>query len=150
MDQHYADSSPFVELFGNPGAVKILDVFLRKHYEEMTVTDVIELAGVSRSTFHRNLSALQELGVVEAAGKDGNATKYRLNKENELAGTLARMHADVLSHSEQILSGGQSSDAELIARAAMQRPKAEHDSDNHARARAESVVVSEIKESMSS
>ncbi|RQH01898.1 winged helix-turn-helix domain-containing protein [Natrarchaeobius oligotrophus] len=99
----YSESSPFVKLFETPSRVKIVDVFLRKHYEELTASDVIELAGLSRNSFHRNVDDLEELGIVERAGTVGNTTTYRLNKDSELAKTLAAAHADVLRHSARVL-----------------------------------------------
>lgn len=98
----YSESSPFVKLFETPSRVKIVDVFLRKHYEELTASDVIELAGLSRNSFHRNVDDLEELGVVERAGTVGNTTTYRLNKDSELAKTLAKAHADILRHSTHV------------------------------------------------
>lgn len=103
-DGSYTESSPFVRLFATPSRVKILDLFIRKHYEELTASDVEALADVSRSTFHRNVGELQALGVIEQTGTMGNSKTFQLNKDNELAKTLASSHADILEHATDVLS----------------------------------------------
>ncbi|NGM67871.1 winged helix-turn-helix transcriptional regulator [Natronolimnobius sp. AArcel1] len=88
--------------------MKILDLFIRKHYEELTASDVEALADVSQSTFHRNIDELEMLGVIEQTGTTGNTKTFKLNKDSELAKALASAHADILEHATQILDSSQS------------------------------------------
>ncbi|MXV63321.1 helix-turn-helix domain-containing protein [Natronorubrum sp. JWXQ-INN-674] len=112
----YSESSPFVHLFATPSRAKLLDLFLRKHYEEVTASDVETLTGVSRSSFHRNIGALEALGIIEQTGTTGNSKTYRLNKESELAKTLASAHADILDHATKVLDDSSSRiNAEIAA-----------------------------------
>lgn len=107
-DGAYSESSPFVRLFATPSRAKLLDLFLRKHYEELTASDVEALTGVSRSSFHRNIDALEALGIVEQTGTTGNSKTYRLNKDSELAKTLASAHGDILEHATEVLDSSTS------------------------------------------
>ena len=131
-DGAYSDSSPFVRLFGTPSRAKILDVFLRKHYEELTAADVKTLSGVSKSSFHRNVDELETLGIIEQTGTVGNSRTYRLNKESELAKTLAKAHSDILGHSMEILDDTQDP-LERAMVAALNDPNETQDTDRETR-----------------
>ncbi|EMA45131.1 winged helix-turn-helix domain-containing protein [Halobiforma nitratireducens] len=131
-DGAYSESSPFVRLFATPSRVKILDLFIRKHYEELTASDVEALADVSRSTFHRNVDELEALGVIEQTGTTGNSKTFKLDKDSELAKTLASAHADILEHTTRILDSSQSqATAEIVSSVAdaIERDDRDHRSD---------------------
>lgn len=133
VDGEYSESSPFVRLFATPSRAKILDLFLRKHYEEMTASDVEALTGVSRSSFHRNIDELEALGIIEQTGTTGNSKTYRLNKESELAKTLASAHADILEHATEVLDGTERRiNAEIAATIedSIERDRREHSEDS--------------------
>lgn len=98
----YAQTSPFVRLLKTEGRVKIIDVFLGKHYKELTTQQIADLADIDRSTVTRNLSVLEETGLIKQSGKTGNAPQYRLNRENEVAKALGKAQAELFSHSEEI------------------------------------------------
>ena len=116
VDGEYSESSPFVRLFATPSRAKILDLFLRKHYEELTASDVEALTGVSRSSFHRNIDDLEALGIIKQTGTTGNSKTYRLNKESDLAKTLGSAHADILEHATEVLDASESRiDAEIAS-----------------------------------
>lgn len=98
----YPDASPFVRLLKTPSRVKIIDVFLGKHYEELTAQDIADLAGIDRSSVNRNINVLKESDIIEQAGKAGNAPQYKLNTESEVSKSLGKTQASLFSHSEEI------------------------------------------------
>lgn len=61
----YVEGSTLVRLLGSPSKVRMVDVFLGKHYVELSAAQVADLAGVDVSTFHRNVGVMLDLGIVE-------------------------------------------------------------------------------------
>lgn len=98
----YSDASPFVRLLQTPSRVKIIDVFLGKHYEELKSHEIADLAGIDRSSVTRNISILEEAGIIEQCGKEGNAPQYRLNTDSEVSKSLGKTQDSLLRHSEEI------------------------------------------------
>lgn len=99
----YADDSPLVRLLRKEGRVRILDVFLRKHYTPLSAPEVADLAGVSVSTFTRNKDELLALNIVEEVEREGNAQHYQLNKDSEIAQILGEAQRELLELSQQIV-----------------------------------------------
>lgn len=98
----YSEGSPFVRLLGKPGRVKLLDVFLRKHYQELTAPEVSDLANVAPSTFHRNIDYLVEIGVIEPTREIGGTQLYKLNIDNQIAKVLGSLRTELLEFTDQI------------------------------------------------
>lgn len=98
----YAKTSPFVRLLGRPGRVQILDVFLRKHYTQLTAAEVAELADIARTTFHRNIEPLIDYGIINLIDTESKANRYELNSSNPISKTLRKMQIELLEYSEQI------------------------------------------------
>lgn len=98
----YSDASPFVRLLRTPSRVKIIDVLLGKHYESLTSREIAELADIDRSSVTRNIPILEDIGLVEQAGKVGNAPRYQLNTESEVAKALGRAQANLLDQSANV------------------------------------------------
>ncbi|WP_132059050.1 ArsR/SmtB family transcription factor [Halorussus amylolyticus] len=105
-DGTYTQASPFVRLLKTPSRVKIIDVLLGKHYEELTTQEIADLAGIDRSSVTRNIRVLQDADLVEQSGKVGNAPQYQLNKESEVSKALGKAQASLLSHSQEIPDQG--------------------------------------------
>ena len=98
----YSEASPFVRLLATPGRVRILDVFLRKHYKELTATEVAKLADINPSTFHRNIDELTETGIIEKAREVGGTQLYQLNTENPAAKIFGEARAELLENLESV------------------------------------------------
>lgn len=98
----YAENSPFVRLLGKPGRVKILDVLLRKHYTDLTASQITDLAGVSPSTFSRNKEELLGLDIIHEAGDVGGTTVYTLNTDSELAQILRDAQTELFEHTSEV------------------------------------------------
>lgn len=85
------DDSLFVELFTPRARARILDVLLSNPHEAMLAADIAEAAGISRSSFARQLDPLLDLGVMVRDEQVVNAWTYRLNTDHpaaQLAGML--------------------------------------------------------------
>jgi len=102
-ERSYSEKSPFVRLLETRGRVRILDVFLRKHYTELGATDVADLADVSPSTFHRNISELKDLDIVRETDSVSGVTQYKLNEDSPIAQTLGKARAELLEYSKTVM-----------------------------------------------
>lgn len=83
--------SLFVELFTPRARARILDVLLSNPHEAMLASDIAEAAGISRSSFARQLDPLLDIGVMVRDEQVVNAWTYRLNTDHpaaQLAGML--------------------------------------------------------------
>ncbi|UWG50059.1 putative transcriptional regulator, MarR family [Halalkaliarchaeum sp. AArc-CO] len=98
----YSDRSPFVRLLEKPAHVRIYDVFLRKHYTELSAAEVADLGGIDKATFHKNKKELLNLGIIEQTRVKGQTEYYRLNKENEFVEILHDTHTKLQAHAPVI------------------------------------------------
>lgn len=98
----YADGSTFVQLLETPSRVRILDIFLRKHYTELTAAKAADLAGVDPSTFHRNIGVFEEIGVIEQADEVAGAQRYRLNEDSPVAKAFGKAQNELLDHAQKV------------------------------------------------
>jgi len=98
----YSDRSPFVRLLETPGRVRILDVFLRKHYTELSASDVANLGNIDKSTFTRNKDVLLELEIIVPSDKEGQQQYYRLNTDSEIVNVLGRAHSELTKFATEV------------------------------------------------
>ncbi len=98
----YTEGSALVELLGSPGKVKMLDVFLGKHYEDLSATQVADLAGIDVSTFHRNVDAFLDVGVLVETRTVGGTQLYRLDTDHPVSKALGQTRSALLEYAESI------------------------------------------------
>ena len=103
-DVRYSDLSPFVELLRTEGRVKILDAFIRKPTTELSSGEVATLADIDPSTFNRNKDTLIELGLIEEIDREGERTKYAINRDKEIVEALASFHLELNRQADTALS----------------------------------------------
>jgi DNA-binding IclR family transcriptional regulator len=101
-DGSYVERSALVALLGSPGKVKLLDVFLGKHYEELSAAQVADLAGIDVSTFHRNVDPFLDVGVVEETRTVGGTQLYRLDTDHPVSKAFGRAQSALLEYAEAI------------------------------------------------
>lgn len=101
-DGSYADGSTFVQLLETPSRVRILDVFLRKHYTELTAAKAADLAGIDPSTFHRNIEVFENIGVIEKADEVAGAQRYRLNEDSPVAKAFGKAQHELIDHARKV------------------------------------------------
>lgn len=98
--QHRNDSekTPFAELLTPRARVQIIDALLGAN-EDLTASEVCDMAGIDRSTFHAHEDFLLTTGLVERPKKKGNAWVYRLNPHHPVV-QLLTMADVVFRHGE--------------------------------------------------
>jgi len=109
----YSEASPFVRLFQTEGQVRIVDVFLRKQYKALTTREIAEFAGIDRSTVSRNLSVLQDIGLIIDADKVGNAPRYQTNTEHPVIKSLEEAQYELFKYGGEIAVSGTSDDGNV-------------------------------------
>lgn len=97
----YVNGSVFQQILGRPSRIKLIEVFLGKHYVELSAAQVADLAGIDVSTFHRNVDALLDLGVVETTRTVGGAQLYQLNVDHPVSKALGKTRSELLAFVEE-------------------------------------------------
>jgi AcrR family transcriptional regulator len=67
------------------------DLWLERHYDDVTLSDVAEVAGVSRQTVHRQFGSKDELLVATAEWKGPQTEAERAAEPGDVAGALTRL-----------------------------------------------------------
>lgn len=111
-DGSYVENSTMVRLLGTPGKVKVISVFLGKHYTELSAARAAELAGIDVSTFHRNVDVMLDLGIIVESRTVGGTQLYRLDTDHPVAKALGKLRAELLEHVEDFRSDDQAEDAD--------------------------------------
>lgn len=106
----YVENSPFVRLLATPTNVKLLDVFLRNHFQELTASELAKYADVDQSSISRNIDQLVEEGIIEKTRTNENGQHYQLNKDNPAAKGFAQAQAELFSSFDEDTSEERSSD----------------------------------------
>ncbi|NKE37917.1 winged helix-turn-helix transcriptional regulator [Natronococcus sp. JC468] len=96
----YAEGTVLPKLLGNDPKVMILASFLADPDPDFdyTVTEIAELAGVSRNTVYRHIDDLCEIGVIKKTRESGGSPRYKFDKENPAAKRLAQLEWDLMRH----------------------------------------------------
>lgn len=96
--ESYAEDSVLTQFLGDGPKIKILAAFLADPDPEFdyNVTEIAELAGVSRNTVYRHIEDLQDVGAIVQTRESGGSPRYKLNKENEAAKRIAQLEWDLI------------------------------------------------------
>jgi len=96
----YAEGTVLTKLLGDDPKVLILASFLADPDPnfDYTVTEIAELAGVSRNTVYRHIDDLLEIGVITKTRESGGSPRYKFNKDNPAAKRLGQLEWDLMRH----------------------------------------------------
>lgn len=73
----YTDNSPFVRTLRNESHVRIIDAMLTNPEKKHTVSRLMELTGMARSTVLRALETLEQMGLIKQPGSVGGINRYQ-------------------------------------------------------------------------
>jgi len=85
----YAEDTVLTQVFGSHAEAKILAALLSEPDQDLSVTQIAELAGVSRKTVYEHLDRFVELGLVEQTREVAGSKMYVIDTDDEAAETLA-------------------------------------------------------------
>jgi len=92
----YAEGSVLTAVFGNHAEPKILAALLSEPDQDLNVTQIAELAGVSRKTVYEHLDRFVELGLVEQTREVAGSKMYVIDTEDEAAEKLAEFEWEII------------------------------------------------------
>lgn len=103
------EESLLIKALGNSPKMRIIDFFLDNTLFDFSKKEIIEGAGLSKTTFYRIWNDLHSLGIVKVSRTFGKTKLYTLNKESPIAQMLLELdlyltkkHAE-LAHSAILL-----------------------------------------------
>lgn len=91
----YAEQTALAQLLGDHPKVKILAVLLSEG-QDINVSRIAELAGMSRSTVYNYMDDLLNLNVVEKTREIGGSPMYQINRDSEVAKQLGKLEWELL------------------------------------------------------
>jgi len=80
--------TPFTALLTPESRFRIIAALTEADGEPMAVSRLVEIAGVSKASFHRHEDDLLGLGVMQEVDKVGNARRFALDKQHPAAQLL--------------------------------------------------------------
>lgn len=99
----FTDNSPFVRTLRNESNVRVLDAMLATPKEKRTVSRLMELTGMARSSVLRALETLEDMGLVKQPESIGGTNLYQPTDHDavkHLQGAQIALLTDVKSRSE--------------------------------------------------
>ena len=88
--------SLFRWVFGDTAKIRVLEFFIEGRELEYSLSDIVEGAGIGRTTLFRIFEDLLEAGVVVPTRVIGNAKLYRLNLENVFVRKMVEVFDEVV------------------------------------------------------
>lgn len=92
----YADNAVLMELFGDTPKVRIVVALLSEPQPgyDYNISELAELAGVSRNTVYRHLPDLAEINVVQKTRTSGT-DRYELNRDHPVIESIEKLQWDL-------------------------------------------------------
>jgi DNA-binding transcriptional ArsR family regulator len=100
-NEAYAEDTPLTWVFGSHPKVKIITVLLSGEHD-MNITDMAQLAGMSRSAVYDHLDDLLVHGIIKETREIGSSSMYSINKDSAIAQLIGQLEHELLdSYYEQ-------------------------------------------------
>jgi len=80
--------SLLLKTLGDSPKLRIIDFFLDNPLFDFTKKEVIEALGMSKQTFYKYFTDIEEYGLVSISRKIGKASLYKINLENPMVKML--------------------------------------------------------------
>lgn len=90
--------SLLIEVLGNSPQMRIIDFFLDNKIFDFSKKEIIEGAGLSKTTFYKYWGELEKLKIVKISRTFGKTKLYKLNEENLIVKILAELDFELSSH----------------------------------------------------
>ncbi|MHC3128742.1 MAG: winged helix-turn-helix transcriptional regulator [Candidatus Bathyarchaeota archaeon] len=85
------EESLLIKALGNSPKLRIIDFLLDNKLFGFSKKEIIEGAGLSKTTFYKIWNDLNSLGIVEVSGSFGKTKLYKLNEEAPVARMLLEL-----------------------------------------------------------
>lgn len=87
----YAEGTVLTKLFGGHARTKITAAALSEPDQDLNVTELAELSGVTRKTVYEHIDEIVALGVLEETREVAGSKMYQVNRENDIAEKVAEL-----------------------------------------------------------
>lgn len=87
--------SLLLKTLGDSPKLRIIDFFLDNPFFDFTKKEVIEALGMSKQTFYKYFTDIEQYGIVIPSRRIGKATLYKINPENPLVKMLREYEAQL-------------------------------------------------------
>ncbi len=95
----FANQTAITKLLGDHPRVKILSV-LSSEDQDISVSRIAELSGMSRSTVYNHIDVLRDLNVVVQTRTVGGSPLYQLDRDDDAAKQFAKLEWELLDNVE--------------------------------------------------
>jgi len=85
------EDSLLIKALGNSPKLRIIDFFLDNKLFDFSKKEIIEGAGLSKTTFYKIWNDLHSLGIVRVSRTYGKTKLYKLNKEAQITQLLLKL-----------------------------------------------------------
>ena len=101
------EKSLLVKFLGDTPLIRVVDFLIGNSIFDYTKTEIAENAGISRASLYNIWPTLERYELIKASRKIGNATLYKLNKENPVVQKLIELDLRVSKEFAETLVRGQ-------------------------------------------
>lgn len=102
-DGNTGSRSLLSNVFGTRGKAEIIAVLVTKSNQDLSVTEIADLAGLDRSAAYDPLRELVDIGLVEESRQVSNSMLYQINRDSDSARLIAELQFALAEEfSEQI------------------------------------------------
>ncbi len=85
------DDSLLIKTLGNSAQLRIIDFFMDNRLFDFSKKEIIEGAGLSKTTFYKTWEQIEKSSIVQVSREFGNTKLYRLNLEDPFVRELNRL-----------------------------------------------------------
>ena len=96
----------FRRALGDTAKIRVLEFFIEGRELEYSLSDIVEGAGIGRTTLFRIFEDLLEVGIVVPTRVIGNAKLYKLNMENVFVQKMVEVFDEVVLKGRRFATGG--------------------------------------------
>lgn len=93
----YAEATPLTRIFGDTPKTKIIAALLSEYNRDITISDISDLSGVSRSAIYNHIDDLVDLGIVKETREMGGSTLYQINTDSEIVQRVAEIESIIVA-----------------------------------------------------
>lgn len=93
-----AEGSLLVQSLGSSPKLRMLDFLLDNRLFDFSKKEIIEGVGMSKATFYKYWSEIEENELVKKTRKFGNTTLYTINEDNPVVQELIRLDEKLMEY----------------------------------------------------
>ncbi len=97
----YAEDTALTKLFGGHAKSRIIAAVLSEADQDLNVTQIAELAGVTRKTVYEHIDDLVALGVIEHTRDVAGSKMYQVDRDDDIAEKIAELEWQLIDRVDE-------------------------------------------------